>query len=104
LAETTHDKSYTFGQGTTLITNASNGLLAGYGDPLHKSIVVRLFSGTGPAVGTLTLKADGTFTYKPPKGYHGATSFQFEVLVSGQSIGIFTATLTVTKTLGRLTR
>jgi hypothetical protein len=104
LTETSHDRSYSFGQGTTLITNASNSLIAGYGNPLHKSIVVRLVPGKGPAVGTLTLKADGTFTFTPPKSYHGTTSFEFEVLVSGQSIGIFTATLNVTKTLGRLTR
>lgn len=32
---------------------------------------------TGPAHGTLTLNADGSFTYTPTTGYHGPDSFTY---------------------------
>jgi VCBS repeat-containing protein len=41
------------------------------GDPLSYSLV------TGPAHGSVTIHADGTFTYTPTAGYFGADSFTY---------------------------
>ena len=98
------NKSYTLAQGTTLTTTAAtSGLLAGYNNPLGKTVTVQLIAGSDPAAGKLTLNANGSFTYKPPSGFHGAVSFRFEVLVNGQQSDIFSVILNVTKTSGRLT-
>ena len=99
----TQNKSYSLAQGTTLSTTVAQSLLAGYYNPLGKNITVRLVPGAGPANGTLTLNANGTFTYKPPSSFHGTVSFRFQILVNGVASDIFTATLTVAKTSGRLT-
>ena len=92
------DKSYTLRQGSTLTTSGINGLLAGYHNPLHKSVTVQLVPRTGPITGVLTLHGNGTFSYAPPKSFHGTIAFQFRVLVDGQQVDVFTASISVTKT------
>ncbi len=47
---------------------------------------------TGPANGTLTLNADGSFTYLPSAGFHGADSFTYTASDGGLSD---TATVTI---------
>jgi VCBS repeat-containing protein len=49
-----------------------------------------------PDHGTLTLLADGTYTYTPAANYHGTDSFQYEV--SDGNGGTDTATVTITIT------
>jgi hypothetical protein len=96
------NKSYTLAQGHTLTVPTATGLLAGYDNPLGKTVTVQLVPGSGPASGKLTLNANGSFTYKPASAFHGAVSFRFQVLVNGQAADVFTATLGVTQTSGRL--
>ncbi len=96
------DKSYTVAQGGTLTVATANGLLTGMYNPLGRTVTVQLVPKTGPATGALTLSANGTFTYKPPAAFFGTVSFQFYEFVDGQITGIFTATINVTKTPGRL--
>ncbi|MBA4192437.1 MAG: hypothetical protein C0467_31095, partial [Planctomycetaceae bacterium] len=65
--------------GATLTVGTWGGLL-NYGyDPLGYALAVSLVS--GPAHGTLSLNANGTFTYTPDAGYTGDDSFAY-VLVS----------------------
>jgi hypothetical protein len=40
---------------------------------------------TGPTQGTLTLKADGSYTYTPASGYLGADSFVYKVCTTGST-------------------
>jgi VCBS repeat-containing protein len=40
---------------------------------------------TGPTRGTLTLRADGSYTYTPSTGYLGADSFVYKVCVAGST-------------------
>jgi hypothetical protein len=40
---------------------------------------------TGPANGTLTLRADGSYTYTPTTGYLGADSFVYKVCTTGST-------------------
>ncbi len=96
------NKTYLLAQGATLTTTSANGLLAGLGNPLHETFSVRLAPGGAPATGTLTLRADGTFSYKPPLSFSGTVTFHFQVVVDGQATDTFTVTITVQKNLGRI--
>ncbi len=63
-------------QDQPLVVPAESGLLANdrdaNGDPLTASLV------DGPQNGTLTLQEDGSFTYAPNPGFHGADTFTYK--------------------------
>jgi VCBS repeat-containing protein len=50
----------------------------------------------GPANGTLTANADGTFTYTPNLNFHGADSFTYRVRDEELDSNLATVSLTVT--------
>ncbi|MGP4058383.1 Ig-like domain-containing protein [Mycobacterium sp. 4D054] len=50
---------------------------------------------TGPANGTLILNADGTFTYTPNTGYHGADSFTYRLNDGAADSNIAAVSITV---------
>ena len=60
------------------------------GDVLHAAIV------TGPAHGTLTVNADGTFKFTPVANFNGTDSFTYKVNDGTVDSNIATFTLTVT--------
>ncbi|MFJ8043970.1 FG-GAP-like repeat-containing protein [Kitasatospora sp. NPDC096147] len=60
------------------------------GDPLTATLV------TGPAHGTLTFGADGSFAYQPGSGYVGADGFTYRVSDGTDDSGLATVTITVT--------
>src|SRR6185369_8740773 len=51
---------------------------------------------SGPSNGTLTLNADGTFTYNPNLDFNGTDTFQYQVLDGngGTDVGLVTITVT----------
>ena len=51
--------------------------------------------GTDPSKGTLTLNADGTYTYTPNNGTSGADSFQYQVCQSNGCSNTATVTLNI---------
>src|SRR5438105_5217434 len=59
-----------------------------------------LFRSTDPSHGSVTVNADGTFTYTPAANYHGADSFTYTVTdaAAGES-----ATQTVSITVSAVT-
>jgi VCBS repeat-containing protein len=67
--------SYTYAEDRTVATTAANGVLANDsdadGDPLSAALV------TDVAHGTLSLNADGSFTYVAAEGYFGPDSFTY---------------------------
>ncbi len=75
-APTAADDSYTTDQDTALTIDAAGGVLANDtdldGDALSAILV------TGPANGTLTLNADGSFNYTPNAGFSGSDSFVYK--------------------------
>ena len=82
-APTAAPDAYAAAEGTPLVV-AAPGLLANDsdvdGDPLAAVLV------TGPAHGTLTLNPNGSFTYTPAGGYHGADGGSDQA-AAGQTLG-----------------
>jgi VCBS repeat-containing protein len=72
--------AYSVASGQTLNV-AAPGVLENDSDPDGDSITATLVS--GPAHGTLTLAADGSFTYLPDAGFDGADSFVYRASDGG---------------------
>ena len=76
-APTVVDDAYTMRQDDTLDVPA-DGVLDNDTDPEGQAIVVAApRPASGPSHGTLTLHADGSFTYTPDAGYNGTDSFTY---------------------------
>lgn len=69
--------SFQIHQGDTLNVSAANGVLQDDTDADNDQLTVSLFSGT--AHGTLTLNANGSFSYTPNAGFSGSDSFSYRV-------------------------
>ena len=68
--------SYTVNEDNTLTVQANAGVLANDKDPDHDALTAVLV--TGPAHGTVTLNADGSFSYVPTTNYNGEDSFSYK--------------------------
>src|SRR5207248_10823934 len=88
--------AYTTVQDIPLAINAAAGVLANDtdvdGDPLTAALV------TSVAHGSLTLNADGSFTYSPVAGYSGPDSFTYRANDGTADSNTATVSLTVTPT------
>ena len=86
--------SYSVQSGSTLTVNAVNGVLANDsnadGNPLSAALV------TGVSNGTLTLNADGSFSYTSNAGYAGSDSFTYTASDSDATSAPATVSITVT--------
>jgi VCBS repeat-containing protein len=84
---------YATDEDTALTVDAAGGVLANDtdadGDPLTATLV------TGPASGTLTLNADGSFTYTPSADFNGTDSFVYTASDGTASTGEITVTINV---------
>ena len=69
--------SYTVAQDSTLTVPAP-GVLANDSDANGGTLTAR--RSTSPLVGTLTLNANGSFTFRPPAGYAGTVSFAYRAV------------------------
>ena len=85
--------SYSTNEDTALVVAAAAGVLANDsdvdGDPLSAVLV------SGPAHGTLTLNADGSFTYTAAANYNGADSFTYQASDGTANSGTVTVNLSV---------
>jgi hypothetical protein len=88
--------SYTVNHDAPYTTDASSGVLAGAYDADGDTLSAVLVS--GPSDGTLTLNADGSFTYTPATHYLGEDSFVFEATDGTQVSAPQTVTLNVVDT------
>ena len=83
------DDSYTTDEGTQLTGNVLGNDTDIDGDTLTVSV------GTGPQHGSLTLNADGSFTYAPTGDYHGADEFTYTVSDGQGGTAVGTVNITV---------
>jgi VCBS repeat-containing protein len=78
----------------TVLTVAAPGVLGNDSDPDHNPLSAVLVS--GPSHGTLTLNADGSFTYAPATNFNGPDSFTYHASDGTLASELATVTLTVT--------
>jgi VCBS repeat-containing protein len=84
--------SYTANEDVTL-TVAAPGVLGNDSDPEGSALTAALV--VGPTHGTLTLNANGSFTYRPATNYNGPDSFTYRASDGSLNSAITTVTLTV---------
>jgi VCBS repeat-containing protein len=92
-APTAADDTYSTAEDTTL-TVAAPGVLGNDSD-LESSTLTAVV-GTGPSHGTLSLNADGSFTYTPAANYNGPDSFTYRASDGTLTSNLATVTITVT--------
>ncbi len=92
-APTTTDDAYATGGNTTL-TVAAPGVMGNDTDPDGDALTSTLVNGA--AHGTLTLSADGAFSYKPAAGYSGPDAFTYQATDGAVDSNPATVSLTVT--------
>ncbi len=91
---TAANDSYTTAEDTTLPLGAP-GLLANDTDPDGAVNTLTAAKVTDPAHGTVTVNADGSFTYTPAANYNGPDSFTYKAS-DGSLDSVATVSLTVT--------
>jgi gliding motility-associated-like protein len=70
------DDSYSTLENQGIEINAENGVLANDVDPDNDELTAFLVSGSG--TGTMTLNADGSFSYAPPSDFYGIDTFYYQ--------------------------
>ncbi len=90
--------SYSMYQGNTLVVAAA-GVLANDTDVDLQALTVQTPRPlSGPSNGSLTLNADGSFSYTPSSGFSGADSFTYKATDGAADSLAATVTITVTST------
>ena len=87
------DDAYTM-TGNTTLTVTAPGVLANDTDANNDPVMANLAA--GPLTGTLSLHADGSFTYTPPIGYSGVVTFTYRANDGLADSNTATVTITVT--------
>lgn len=95
-APTGNSDNYATTQNTALTTTTANGVLKNDIDPEGTTLTAILV--TNPSHGSLTLNANGTFTYIPTTGFTGSDAFGYKPN-DGTSNGI-TVTVSINVTAG----
>jgi VCBS repeat-containing protein len=92
-APTAADDTYSTAEDTAR-TVAAPGVLGNDSDPDGDTLTAVL--GSGPSHGTLTLDADGSFTYTPAANFSGSDSFTYRASDGTLDSNLATVTITVT--------
>jgi RHS repeat-associated protein len=87
--------SYTTNEDTALVVSAP-GILGNDNDLDHDVLSASLVIGSGPANGTLTHNANGSFTYTPAANFNGTDSFTYMAYDGVASSNEATVSITVT--------
>lgn len=89
------DTGYVVSEDVAIIVDAANGVLANDADRNGDALTAVLVE--GPANGTLTLNADGSFTYQGAADFNGDESFTYR---TRDAFGALSETATVSFTVG----
>lgn len=92
-APTAGADAYAADEDVALIVNLTNGVLNNDHDMENSPLSAVLVS--QPSHGTITLNADGSFTYMPSLNYHGSDTFTYRALDGSLSSAVATVTITV---------
>ena len=87
--------TYSTVEDVSLVVNAANGVLKNDTDVDSTALSVVLPVATAPQHGTLTLNADGSFTYAPASNYNGPDSFAYQVTDGSATSTTATVSITV---------
>lgn len=91
---TADSDSYTTDEDTSLVVDAASGVLANDADPVeHSPLTASIVANVSH--GTLSLSADGSFTYTPTANYHGPDSFTYRAYDGTDYSDTVSVTLTV---------
>jgi VCBS repeat-containing protein len=85
--------TYSTNEDNTLVVSAANGVLQGDTDANGNTLTARLVSDVQH--GTLTLAANGSFTYVPDENYFGTDTFTYHANDGDQDSNLATVTITV---------
>ncbi|WP_255059507.1 Ig-like domain-containing protein [Mycolicibacterium arenosum] len=88
------DDAYTVAEDGTLTVPVGTGVLANDTDVENSTLTATLNS--GPANGTLTFNANGSFTYTPDADFNGTDSFTYTVSDGTDTSAAATVTITIT--------
>lgn len=86
--------AYSVVHDTTLSVDAGEGVLADVIGSPGATLTAALV--TGPESGTLSLAADGSFTFTPAQGFVGAVAFDYEPIEDGTPLAVRTVVIPVT--------
>ncbi len=96
LLAVSHTDYFSVQAGNPLSVAAATGVLANDTDPNGLTLSAALAVNGGPAHGTVSLNADGSFSYVPTAGYVGADSFKYVASDTSGAGAVTTVNLTVT--------
>jgi VCBS repeat-containing protein len=85
--------SFSATEDTTLTITAANGVLKNDVDPTNHTLTATVV--TQPTKGTVTLAADGSFTYTPNANANGTDTFTYKANNGTNDSNIATATITI---------
>jgi uncharacterized delta-60 repeat protein len=88
-----YNDAYTASENTPLTVSTAAGVLANDTDSSGTLTAVQL---SNPANGTVTLNADGSFTYTPNSGFIGTDTFTYKATDGTSDSNVATVTVTVT--------
>ncbi|MCT8338426.1 Ig-like domain-containing protein, partial [Flavobacteriaceae bacterium TK19130] len=82
---------------TTIDQEINGNVLDNDVDPENngQTVDVAISPSNGPSNGTVTLNADGTFTYVPNPGYTGSDSFVYSIFDNGNPVATDSATVVI---------
>jgi VCBS repeat-containing protein/predicted outer membrane repeat protein len=96
LPTATAPAAYSVNEDTTLTVAAAQGLLFSASDPdACDTLTVSTTPVSGPANGTVTIQANGSFVYVPSSNFSGTDTFAYTVLDGTATVGPITATINV---------
>ena len=88
------DDAYATDEDVTLNVSAANGVLSNDSDPDENETLSAVLV-NGPTNGSVTLNADGSFTYTPDANYNGPDAFTYRASDAANFSNIGTVSLTV---------